>query len=282
MSFSAAAASSLAFKAIPTAPMLEDLLEAFPGLQRALYSQALALAGSVSPALQACACAQLCSLLHEDFAARDDARIIAARLAAALGLPALGTHLLGSGSAASRVHQQAIAQVRHSLAQTPERSLTSWPEGLANIAGAVVDSMRTAGSPWLAMGPSSALAVLYGPADSRFSLTVLHPAALQARFGASMPPACVIAEPDLDPSGIAQLLNAYSSLPFTTLICASRTPHMPQVPGFTAAARQVEVPANAPLFLGHPMYAQSRKFSPEGSAGSERSAVALHVWKREK
>lgn len=280
MPFEAVRASSLSVKPVPAAPAIDALVEEFPSIQRVLYSQALGFASATSPALQACALAQLWSLLREDVPSREDARIIAARLAAALGRPEFGRTILGTDVPAAHVHRQAVEQARIMLSQTPERPLTSWAPGLSTIARRVVDRLREEKMPWLAIGPSAALAVLYGPLESHFTLTVLHPAALQARFGSSLPRTCVLAEPDLDPSGTSQLLNAYAALPFTSMLCVSGSASLPPVPGFSAASEEVGVPLGTPLFLGHALYVQSAKFSPETPVANGTVTVTLHVWKR--
>lgn len=280
MPFDAPRASSLTVKPVPTASTVETLIEEYPAVQRTLYSQALGLASAASPALQACAFAQLWSLLREDLAAREDARIIAARLAAALGRPELGRIVLGTDVPDSHVHRQAVEHTRAALSQVPERPLTSWSPGLSVIARTAVEHLREAEMPWLAIGPSAALAVLYGPLESHFALTVLHPSALQARYGSSLPRTCLLAEPDLDPSGTAQLLNAYAALPFTSMLCVSRSPSLPPVHGFSVSTEEVRVSADAPLFLGHALYVQSAQFSPERPPSNTMVSVTLHVWKR--
>lgn len=282
MPFEAPYASSLSAKAVPIAAAIETLIEEFPAVQRTLYSQALGLASAASPALQACAFAQLWSLLREGLAAREDARIIAARLAAALGRPELGQIVLGTDVPASHVHRQAVDHARAALSQAPERPLASWSPGLSIIARIAVERLREAEMPWLAIGPTAALAVLYGPLESHFALTVLHPSALQARYGSSVLRTCLLAEPDLDPSGTAQLLNAYAALPFTSMLCVSRSSSLPHVHGFSVSTEEVRVPADAPLFLGHPLYVRSAQFSPERSTTNTMVSVTLHVWKRDR
>lgn len=265
---------------MPAAPSVEALAESFPALQRPFYAQALALANAQSPALRACACAILCSLLNEGFAARDDARIIAARLAALLGRPSLGVNALGVDLPASLAHSQSIAQVRETLEQTTERSISAWPAGLAAITAAIVSHLSAADGPWLAVGPTAALCVLYGPADSRFSLTISHPDALAARFVNRFPSTCVLAEADLEPSGAFSLLKAYAALPFQRFISVSRSAELLSFPGFSRETYAISVAVNAPLVLTHQLYVQSTLASPPYDYASESSVLTLYVWKR--
>lgn len=281
MGFDAPLARVLTQQAVPPAPTVEGLIEAFPAAQRLLYSQALNFASAKSPALQAFAFAQLWSLLREDLAAREDARIIVARLAAALGRPAHGLAVVSDDSTASLIHRQATAQVRAALRQTPERDLDAWAAGPGNIARAVVRQLGAVDLPWVGIGPSSSLAVLYGPMESYFSLNVLHPSDLQARFAGPMPRTGVLAEPELEANGAFKLLDAYAALPFTALLCVSRAAALPSIGGFSHAAFDIEVPVGVSLFLGDASYVQSAEFSPPPTAVRSIS-VTLHLWRRER
>lgn len=282
MTFIAPSASALSPRPMPVAPTVDALAEQFPHLLRPLYAQALAWAETQSLALRACACAMLWSLVHEDFPAREDARIVASRLAAVLGRPQLGLEMLSGEKPASKTHEHAIELGEQALRRIEGRPLQSWPKALATIASAVVERLYTSAAPWLGIGPSAALSVLYGPFNSLFSPAIVHPDALRERFEGRFPRTCVLAEPDLEASETAQLLRAYGALSFDEVICVSGSAHLTDLRGFRRAVHSFEVPEQEALTLAHASYIHAASFSSIEDAWQPRTLrrITMHVWER--
>lgn len=263
---------------MPDAPSVDELAVAYPSIKRPIYDVALSLASTRSPARQACALAVLRSLLDEGFPAKDDLRIIAARLAVALGRPCLGREALSGEAFVSAAHSESADEVGQALSQVRDRALETWPAALVCITSPIVDCLQQLDGPWLGLGATAALSVLYGPSRALFSLTVLGPEALTARFGQRIPKTLVLAEADIPAAAAAELLQSYTSLPLHTIICVSRSSELPPLSGRSGSRRTIEVPAHASLTLADPCYTDSPAFSPPLDDTGQTLALTLYTW----
>jgi len=255
-------------------------MERYPHVQRLWLTQALALAAMPGPAPQACALALLCSLLDEGAPFQEDARLLGARLALALRLPALGLRILAGEAPASVFHRDGFAAAAQALAEVEERPLSAWFPGVASVARGVLGAVSGAAGGMLAIGPTAALAALYQPAPWRFWLDVPPSGALAKRFGRAIPATCVLAEPQLPGPVIRGLVESYVPLGFSRIVAVAAGEAIGDLPGFETEVAALAIPPGAPVTLADARCWQAPALEAPVPAAAQGDAAILSVWRR--
>lgn len=258
---------------MPQPPSVESLIELYPSLHRPRYSQSLGWASTRSVVLRACSLAMIGSLIGEKAPFELDARIIGARLAASLGVPHLGRHLLEECEPASMAHRESLAAAGTLLHEVTTLPLEAWFPGSAAIAKAVIDALDPTET-WVGIGPSCSLIALYGPPQFRFAVNVMSAEHLRSWLGADLPTDFVIAEPQLDPTLLMQLVGSYAAVGFRRLLLVTPLATPAPLPGYRVHTFAIEVSSAYPQYLGD---ASLLQFTELPTSYAQGAPVTLHV-----
>lgn len=244
-------ASSIAQVPTPAQPDFELLAATYPELHRPIYHRAVAMTEMNSPVAFAISACLLLSLIEEDVAFREDARLRAAQMCYWLHLRDLGEQLLRAWPAPrGTFHSEQYAAATAGFATLEQRPLDAWFSGPAQIAQALIPLASDAAAPVLHCGPTSMLCMLYGKYGALFSLKVPDAQQISRRFFGRLPRAVVLAETALDPSQLQALLKSYAELPIDRFIAALPAAAVFDIEGFERSQAEFEIPSGVPHSLG--------------------------------